>query len=105
MFSLLRVNHDGTLGTTVTAEDGNPWGCRHAVTARRMARDVASIEAIRIGVMRGGKCAYVMRPDGTAERPPGTQPANDREDCKRESGGACFCTACRGERAAARARA
>jgi hypothetical protein len=83
----------------------------HAATARKHARAAAERSGHDVLITRivgGGrlKPSSVVKPDGSNGRPPGSRPASRREDCKRDSGQRCFCTACRAERkAAARAQA
>jgi hypothetical protein len=79
---------------------------RHMATARRRAielseRDDRPIQISRISGAGLMKPTLIVNPDGRCSRPTGTKPTTEREDCKRERG-ACFCTACRAERRAAR---
>lgn len=76
---------------------------RHAQTARTHATNAARRAEVPVLVTRIGKAgamkpSFIVHPDGSSTRPPGTRAADPREDCKRSTGQRCFCTACRAER-------
>lgn len=74
---------------------------RHMTTARARAVEAAKRAECDVLVSRIGKAgairaALVVQPDGRARRPGGMS----GEDCKRDSGQACFCRNCRAGRRA-----
>lgn len=80
---------------------------RHMQTARSRALELSAEDGRAIQISRIGKggimrACLIVNPDGHTQRPRRAKAANPREDCKRDSGRACFCTACRAERKAAR---
>lgn len=77
------------------------WSSHHAATARDKARIVATAAQRPVEVLRGGKPAYVMMPDGNVT-PPGGVVVAPRSVCTKDSGRPCFCTPCREDRKAAR---
>lgn len=116
MFRLDYIDSDGriiapvlgseidTLSLAASAEDVLTM---HASTARKHARaaaDRSGKDVLITRIVKGGqlKPSTVIRAAGGSGRPPGFKPANARENCKRDSGQRCFCTACRAERKATR---
>ena len=73
--------------------------CNHATTARTRALDAARVQGRHVSVLRGGRAAYTVSPEGHI-LPPNGAIADARESCKRALGtdGPCFCSACRAER-------
>ena len=76
---------------------GDEWSCEHAQTARSHARRAAIADDVPIQVLRNGRIAYVMMPDGSAKPPPLAR-VPERAVCTKGSGKACFCITCRAER-------
>lgn len=93
---------DGQLASDEVKDGSVPWTSRHARTARERATRVARFLGQSMAVVRGDRVAYIIRPDGTVSTPPGMT-VQAREGCRRASGRACFCSACRAERKAGRA--
>lgn len=96
MFSLQYTNDAGE-PQAARGDDGAPWACRHASTARSTAKSLAAMIARPVQVLRAGTVSYVVEPNG-ATRPPDGAETPDRALCVRDSGRACFCVPCRAER-------
>jgi hypothetical protein len=78
---------------------------RHMTTARARALELSKADgrAIQITRIAGAgtmKPTLIVNPDGHCQRPAGTKATG--QACKRASGRACFCPACRAERKARR---
>jgi hypothetical protein len=101
LYRLDYLNDDGT-----TAEPVPTFLSRHMTTARSAAIAAAkrgrAILITRIGKAGALKATLIIMPDGTAKRPPNTKSTDRGGDCRKDSGVACFCTACRADRREAR---
>ena len=102
LYRLDYVDTDGNVTGPVHDWRGDVL-CRHMTTARKRAQDFAAETRCDVLVSRiGGKSAsvrgvLVIRPDGTASKPPGAK----GEDCTaRPDGPPCFCKNCRAGRRA-----
>lgn len=95
-FGLTILELDGTVHREIAG-----WSCMHMTTARREAREQAAKWGlpVRIDRVTNGKRkpTLVIGSDGTPTRPAGSV-GTPRGDCKKGSGGACFCVACRADR-------
>lgn len=104
MFRLDYLNPDGTTDEPVVdVIMGGVFFRRHMATARQYASTTAQLtdRAILITrIVKAGqlKPSLVALPDGSFQRPPGSRPASEREDCRRDSGLPCFCSPCRAAR-------
>lgn len=105
-FRLDYLRLDGQTGGCVRADlnggvDTPDFTCEHASTARRHASEAAIRAECDVLVSRvtglDVRPAYVITPTGERKPPPGVV-VMARENCKRDTGQACFCSACRAER-------
>lgn len=92
---------DATAGAAVPGIAGD-FLSRHMTTARKGAIQHAQASGRAILISRIGQAGIVrpclrVYPDGTCKRPAGTV-APPREDCTKDSGRPCFCSACRAAR-------
>jgi hypothetical protein len=107
LYRLDYLNDDGTTAEPVTNFVGSDFLARHMTTARGAAIEVAAKRGRAILITRIGKAGalratLIIMPDGTAKRPPNTKSTDRAGDCRKGSGVACFCTACRADRREAR---
>lgn len=92
--------HIGILPTGTVLTRHMTTARKHATTAAARARQDVLIT--RIGKAGALRPSLIVQADGGSRRPPGTRPANERDECKRENGETCFCPSCRAERRQAR---
>lgn len=104
MFTLHLLQTDGKL-TDAIGDDllvGEAFACEHAQTARAKAKEYATTNNTDVVVVRDGdRACYTITRRGETTPPPNAR-VPEREQCKRGSGQACFCLACRADRRAQR---
>lgn len=94
------LNSDGSREAVIEPLTGEPYEAHHMTTAREYARIVAAEDERDVLIWRvaSEKGALVIHPDGSASRPPDSNPVSARDDCVKRSGRTCFCAPCRAAR-------